>query len=87
MDRSIKTFFDHAEKKVITFIEKHLATSYTKHVDVIWDRYLSDSLKVTTRQGRGARVQQRLPRNVNGKIPKNWTNYLRNETNKIKLLQ
>ena len=45
LDRRIKTFHDHAEKKVIPFIGKHLAT--TKLV-VIWDQYLSDSLKATT---------------------------------------
>ena len=53
LDRSINTFRDYVEKKVIPFIEKHLAT--TKHI-VIWDQYLSDSLKATTRQCRGARV-------------------------------
>ena len=47
-DTSMKTFHDYAEKKVIPFIEKHLATA--KRVDVIWDRYISDSLKVTTRE-------------------------------------
>ena len=85
LDRSIKTFHDYAEKKVITFIEKNLAT--TKCVDVIWDRYLSDSLKAITRQCRGARVRQRLPSNVNGKIPNYWNSYLQNETNKIELFQ
>ena len=42
--------FDEAGVKLI---ENYLAT--TKHV-VIWDQYLSVSLKVTTRQCRGARV-------------------------------
>ena len=82
LDRSIKTFHDYAEKKVIPFIEKHLATT-----DVICDWYLSNSLKATIRQGRGSGVQQRLPSNVNGKIPKNWNSYLHNETNKIELFQ
>lgn len=51
-ERSIKKFRDYAEKKVIPFTEKHLATA--KRVDVIWDRYLSDSLKATTRESRGS---------------------------------
>ena len=42
LDRSIKRYRDYAEKKVIPFIEEHLAT--TKHV-AIWDQYLSDSQK------------------------------------------
>ena len=49
-DRSIKLFHDYAEKKVIPFIEKHLATA--KRVDVMWDRYLPESLKATTREKR-----------------------------------
>ena len=69
-DTSIKTFHDYAEKKVIPFTEKHLAT--VKCIDVIWDRYISDSLKATTRESRGAGERQRLPRDGNGKMPKNW---------------
>ena len=50
---------------MLPFIEEHLAT--TKHV-VIWDQYLSDSLKATTKQCRGARVRQQLP--FLGNVPK-----------------
>ena len=49
---SIKSFRDYADKKVVPYIEKQLAN--TKRVDVIWDRYLPDSLKATIRQRRGA---------------------------------
>ena len=68
---------------MIPFIEKHLATA--RRVNVIWDRYLPDSLKATTRESRGAGVRQRLPSDGNGKMPKNWSSYLRNGTNKIEL--
>ena len=84
-DRSIKTFRDYAEKKVIPFIKRHLITA--KRADVIWDRYLSDSLKATTRESRGAGVRQCLSSDGNGKIPKNWNSYLHNTTNKIELFQ
>ncbi len=84
-DASIKTFQDYAVKKVIPFIEKHLATA--KRLDVIWDRYITGSLKTTTRETRGAGVRQRMPTNGNGKLPKNWNSYLRNETNKAELFQ
>ena len=53
---------------VIPFIENQLATA--KCVDVIWDRYLSDSLKATARENRGAGIQQRLPSGGNGKFPR-----------------
>ena len=52
-DASIKSFRDYADKKVIPYIiEKQLANS--KRVDVIWDRYMHNSLKATIRQRRGA---------------------------------
>ena len=62
-DGSIKTI---CEKKVIPFTEKQLATA--KRIDVIWDRYISDSLKATTRESRGAGVRQRLPSDGNGQL-------------------
>ena len=43
-----------------------------KRDDVIWDRYLPDSLKATTRQRRGAGIKQRMRRDGNGKFPRNW---------------
>ncbi len=82
-DSNIKTFYDFAEKKVIPFIKRHLITA--RRVDVIWDRYLSNSLKATSRVNRGAGVRQHLPSDGNGKIPKNWNSYLRNSANKIEL--
>ena len=56
-DASIKSFRDYADKKVIPFIERQLAN--TKRVDVIWDRYLPDSLNAMTRQRRGTGIRQR----------------------------
>ncbi len=77
------TFYDFAEKKVIPFIKRHLITA--RRVDVIWDRYLLNSLKATSRESRGDGVRQPLPSDGNGKIPKNWNSYLRNSANKIEL--
>ena len=57
-DASIKSFRDYADNKVIPYVERPLAN--TKRVDVIWDRYLPDSLKATTRQRRGAGIRQRM---------------------------
>ena len=55
-DASIKSFRDYADKKLILYVERQLAN--TKRVDVIWDRYLPDRLKATTRQRRGAGIRQ-----------------------------
>ena len=74
---------DYADKKVIPFIERQLAT--TKRVNVIWDRYLPDSLKATTRHRRGAGIRQRMPQDGNGKIQRNWNSHLQNAINKVEL--
>ena len=80
---SIKSFRDYADKKVIPYIERQFADP--KRVDVIWDRYLPDSLKATTRQRRGAGIRQRMPYDGNGKFPRNWNSYLQNASNKVEL--
>ena len=75
-DASIKSFRDYADKKVIPYIERQLAN--TKRVDIIWYRYLPDSLKATTRQRRGTGIRQRMRHDWN------WT-YLQNVSNKVEL--
>ena len=75
IDSGVKRFCDYAEKKVIPFIKSQLATA---DVDVIWDRYLSNSIKATARENMGAGVRRRLPSGGNGKLPKNWKSYLHN---------
>ena len=82
-DASIKSFRDYADKKVILYVERQLAN--TKRVDVIWDRYVPDSLKATTRQRRGAGIRQRMRHDGNGKFPRNWNSYLQNGSNKVEL--
>ena len=82
-DASIKSFRDYADKKVIPYIERQLAN--TKRVDVIWDRYLPDSLKATTRQRRGTGIRQRMRHDWNWTFPRNWNSYLQNVSNKVEL--
>ena len=57
----------------------------TKRVDVIWDRYLPDSLKATTTQRRGAGIRQRARHDGNGTFPRNWNSYLQTASNKMEL--
>jgi len=76
-DSSIKTFHDYAENKVIPFIKQHLITA--RRVDVIWERYLSDSLNATTGENKGAGVRQRLL--SDGKLLKNWKSYFSKAAN------
>ena len=83
-DASIESFHDYADKTVIPYIERQLAN--TKRVDVIWDRYLPNSLKATTRQRRGAGIRQRMRHDWNWTYPRNWNSYLQNVSNKVELL-
>ena len=55
----------------------------TTRLDLVWDRYLPDSLKGTTRAKRGKGVRRRV---VGGaSIPGNWASFLRVDDNKTKL--
>ena len=52
-------------------------------LDLVWDVYLPDSLKGTTRQKRGKGLRKRMaPSTV---MPKNWKDFLRVDQNKTEL--
>ena len=72
---SIKSFRHYADKKVIPFIERQLAT--IKRVDVISERYMPDSLNATTRQ--------RMRHDWSGNITRNWNSYLQNVSSKVEM--
>ena len=44
-----------------------------KRIDVIWDRYLEESLKQTTRNNRGSGI--RLKVTEHGRLLKNWNHF------------
>ena len=55
----------------------------TTRLDLVWDRYLPDSLKGTARAKRGKGVRRRV---VGGaSIPGNWASFLRVDDNKTEL--
>ena len=57
----------------------------TDRVDVVWDVYISKSLKITTRNKRGNDVQRRvLPTTFN---PSDWKNFLHVDGNKTELFK
>ena len=57
--------------------------SFSKPLDLVWDRYLPDSLKGMARAKRGKGVRRRV---VGGaSIPGNWASFLRVDENKTKL--
>lgn len=76
-----KTFQEYATDVFVPYITSQLL--HVKRLDIIWDVYLSDSLKANTRSKRGTGVRKRVePAN---KIPGNWQEFLRVNENKTEL--
>ena len=72
-----KTFSQYAEK-IKTYIASQL--SQTNRLDIVWGEYQENSLKATTRYGRGTGVRLRVAEN--NPLPKNWSGFLRADENK-----
>ncbi|CAC5385431.1 unnamed protein product [Mytilus coruscus] len=53
-----RNFDDYADLVFCTYIRKHLET--VTRVDVVWDAYIDNSLKATTRSKRGKGIRRRL---------------------------
>ena len=76
------TFQDFAENTFIPYLEFELQ-KVTMRIDVVWDRYLQNSIKSSTRENRGTGV--RIKVSPSTKVPKNWKNFLLDSTNKTEL--
>jgi hypothetical protein len=75
----IATFHKYADTVCICYLEKELQ-HVTLRLDVVWDTYIPDSLKESTREKSG----NCLRRKVSGqtKLPGNWMDFLRDPENK-----
>ena len=62
-------------KKISDTTEKHM------RVDVVFDKYSNESIKLQTRKNRGNGVKCKVI--LNGKIPKNWKGFLKNLGNNL----
>ncbi len=67
------TFNDYATDIFLPYISSHL--QHTSRVDVVWDEYISDSLKAGVRSKRGKGVRRRVE--PSSTIPGNWQEFLR----------
>jgi hypothetical protein len=79
-----RTFEEYSQRVFIPYIASQLET--VSRVDIVWDRYFSDSLKQTTRERRmhsGDTQRQRVV--PDAPIPVNWGSFLRIEQNKEEL--
>ena len=79
-----RTFEDYAKNIFLPFITLRLKK--VKRVDIVWDTYISDSLKQSTRERRmhSGKVQ-RLRVLPHSPIPSNWDGFLQVEENKNEL--
>ena len=78
-----KTFLDYCNDSFIPYLEFN--TNLMKRVDLVFDRYLNESLKSATRSNCGIGVRQKVTEN--GKLPSNWETFLRCSENKSELLR
>ena len=53
---------------------------HVSRVDVVWDRYIPNSLKSQTRIKRGKGIRRRVE--ASNVLPKNWQEFLHNDANK-----
>ncbi|XP_061580540.1 uncharacterized protein LOC133446517 [Cololabis saira] len=78
-----KTFQDYADSVFVPYVKSQLEKTW--RLDIIWDVYISDSLKGTTRQKRGKGIRRRvMPTTV---LPKQWKDFLRVDDNKTELFE
>ncbi|KAL8576333.1 hypothetical protein ACOMHN_006256 [Nucella lapillus] len=78
-----KTFEEYAQRIVIPYMSTKLQT--VSRLDLVWDTYLADSLKGSTRAKRGQGVWRRVVAAT--AIPGNWQNFLRVDSNKTELFR
>ena len=76
-----KTFNEYASQVFLPYITSQL--QHTSRVDIVWDEYLTDSLKAGTRKKRGKGIRRRVE--PSSSIPGNWQTFLRTDENKMEL--
>ena len=63
---------DYANKCSTTFILSQLQKAH--RIDVVWDVYISDSLKAVTKEKRGKGVRKRIASSTS--LPSKWKDFL-----------
>ena len=76
-----QTFQEYSDLVFLSYVSNQLTTA--RRVDVVWDVYILDSLKGSTRQKRGKGIRRRVA--PSSRIPKNWKDFLRVDENKTEL--
>ena len=77
------TFAEYSESLFIPYVIKSIQS--VKRLDIVWDQYKPVSLKADTREKRGKLKGIRRKVAASTKLPGNWQDFLRDETNKEEL--
>ena len=79
-----KTFKEYAKTVFLPYVVNYRAQN-VKRIDLVWDRYLENSLKQGTHEARGTGTRRHVCDNA--AIPLNWKSFLRLDDNKKELFQ
>ena len=73
--------FKIMQTKFLLFVRKEIEN--VKRLDIVWDRYVENSLKDDSRESRGQGIRKRVI--STSLIPSNWHSFLRSNENKAEL--
>ena len=78
-----KTFKQYAINAFLPYLEGQARN--LKGIDVVWDRYIQDSLKNSERESRGQGVRKWVV--AAATLPANWQSFLQCDRNKVELFE
>ena len=77
----LRAFDEYADKIFLPHISKQLESC--TRVDIVWDKYIPNSIKESTREKRGKGIQRKVE--GKNKLPGKWADFLHDATNKQEL--
>ena len=77
----VSTFEEYADRVFIAHLHRQLENS--RRLDVVWDTYIEDSIKESTREKRGKGLRRKV--SSQAKLPSKWLDFLRDPANKTEL--
>ena len=78
---NVTNFDEYADRIFVPHIVKQLENCI--RVDVVWDKYISSSIKESTREKRGTGIRRKVAGKT--KLPGKWPDFLRDSNNKQEL--
>lgn len=78
---NITTFDEYADSVFLPYLSRQLEKCV--RLDVVWDAYITDSIKASTREKRGQGIRRKVA--GKNKVPTDWKGFLRNDKNKQEL--